>query len=379
MGDDNKVADRDVAEYRRYGFAPSLAFGLGTAHARCLQLLPPIRRRHARLRHSLALQRARAGRAAQLLWLPGRQFPAHQRRHLHRQGRARSQPRDHPAQRAPLLQRSAQRADHRAADVTRLPPAAPTPGCATPATPLSAIMVNRNEINVDSVETMLDDQFDATFRFDTGANPAHAGHRRRRHTRNLRSYAQHHHRRAHHQPARSRRIAALFRHLRFPASQVQVTALTLRRLRARHHGARQQVRSDRRRPLGPLSTPTTTSPIAPASAFTQVVGLPSWRGALVYKPRHERQHLFRRRQFLQSFGRNAFAERGDRQYAAREESDLRRRHEMGSASGKLSVSGSIFRTDKTNAREPDPDNPLLDVSGRTSSASTGSRSPSRDI
>ena len=28
MGDDNKVADRDVAEYRRYGFAPSLAFGL---------------------------------------------------------------------------------------------------------------------------------------------------------------------------------------------------------------------------------------------------------------------------------------------------------------------------------------------------------------
>ena len=28
MGDDNKVADRDVAEYRRYGFAPSLALGL---------------------------------------------------------------------------------------------------------------------------------------------------------------------------------------------------------------------------------------------------------------------------------------------------------------------------------------------------------------
>ncbi len=30
-------------------------------------------------------------------------------------------------------------------------------------------MINRNEINVDSVETMLDDQADATFRFDTGS------------------------------------------------------------------------------------------------------------------------------------------------------------------------------------------------------------------
>ena len=28
MGDDNKVADRDDSEYRRYGFAPSIAFGL---------------------------------------------------------------------------------------------------------------------------------------------------------------------------------------------------------------------------------------------------------------------------------------------------------------------------------------------------------------
>ncbi len=28
MGDDNKIADRDLAEYRRYGFAPSLALGL---------------------------------------------------------------------------------------------------------------------------------------------------------------------------------------------------------------------------------------------------------------------------------------------------------------------------------------------------------------
>ncbi len=28
MGNDNKVADRDDAEYRRYGFAPSLALGL---------------------------------------------------------------------------------------------------------------------------------------------------------------------------------------------------------------------------------------------------------------------------------------------------------------------------------------------------------------
>src|ERR1700722_910590 len=30
-------------------------------------------------------------------------------------------------------------------------------------------------------------------------------------------------------------------------------------------------------------------------------------------------------------------------------------------SGKLSINGSVFRTEKTNAREPDPNNPLLNV------------------
>ena len=38
----------------------------------------------------------------------------------------------------------------------------------TLATPLSAIMVNRNEIRVDSVETYLDEQLDVTARFNTG-------------------------------------------------------------------------------------------------------------------------------------------------------------------------------------------------------------------
>lgn len=42
-------------------------------------------------------------------------------------------------------------------------------------------------------------------------------------------------------------------------------------------------------------------------------------------------------------------------------------YEVGSkwdlASNKFSVNGSIFRTDKFNAREPDPDNPLLNVLG----------------
>src|SRR6202012_4774733 len=30
MGNTNKVADRDIAQYNRYGVAPSLALGLGT-------------------------------------------------------------------------------------------------------------------------------------------------------------------------------------------------------------------------------------------------------------------------------------------------------------------------------------------------------------
>ena len=43
--------------------------------------------------------------------------------------------------------------------------------------------------------------------------------------------------------------------------------------------------SHRRRPVGPFRRGLQPVSVAPAAAFTQIIGLPSWRGALVYKPK----------------------------------------------------------------------------------------------
>ena len=70
-----------------------------------------------------------------------------------------------------------------------------------------------------------------------------------------------------------------------PSTQVQVTAITLRRLRPRHHSAGQQVRSDRRRRAGIASAPNTINPLRRLRRSAASDRLPSWRGALVYKPK----------------------------------------------------------------------------------------------
>ena len=70
MGDLNNVAGRDVAENRRFGIAPSLAFGLGTRDPLDAQLFPSDRRRHSRLRHSVAVQWTGSGESRELLRLP---------------------------------------------------------------------------------------------------------------------------------------------------------------------------------------------------------------------------------------------------------------------------------------------------------------------
>ncbi|MGC2331387.1 MAG: TonB-dependent receptor plug domain-containing protein, partial [Candidatus Acidiferrales bacterium] len=169
MGDDNKVAGRDIGEYRRYGFAPSLALGLGTP---------------TRVIFSYFHQSEDDTPDYGIPWLFA--GPAPVARHNY-----------YGFQEANFLRTNddifTARAEHdlssgitlrnvlrysnelRDAQITEpqtttcpVPPAAPTPNCATEATPLSAIVVNRNQINTHSTESMLDDQLDATLRFDTG-------------------------------------------------------------------------------------------------------------------------------------------------------------------------------------------------------------------
>jgi catecholate siderophore receptor len=157
------------------------------------------------------------------------------------------------------------------------------PAGITLATPLSSIMINRNEINVDSVETMLEDQLDATFKFKTGfvKHEVATGVEAVRETSD---------------PSRNTITGVPTTSLLHPdenqpytgtavrSSQVQVTGMSygVYALDTMHLGNKFELvgggRWDR------FGTEYSQF-VAPAAAFSRVDRMPSWRGALVYKPK----------------------------------------------------------------------------------------------
>ncbi len=101
--------------------------------------------------------------------------------------------------------------------------------------------------------------------------------------------------------------------------------------------------------------------IAPASAFSRVDEMPTWRGAVVYKPVDRGSIYF---DYGTSF--NPSAESLSLSAStANLPPEKNRTYEFGTKwdlpGTRLSFTAAVFRTDKTNAREPDPDNPLLNV------------------
>jgi catecholate siderophore receptor len=106
-----------------------------------------------------------------------------------------------------------------------------------------------------------------------------------------------------------------------------------------------------------------TQSVAPATAFSRVDRLPSWRGAVVYKPKTYGSIYF---DAGNSFNPSAES-LSLTALTANTPPEKSLTFEAGTKwevdSGKFEISGSIFRTDKVNAREPDPNNPLLAVLG----------------
>jgi catecholate siderophore receptor len=101
--------------------------------------------------------------------------------------------------------------------------------------------------------------------------------------------------------------------------------------------------------------------VAPASAYEQVVSKPSWRGGLVYKPVSEGSIYF---DYGTSF--NPSAETLSLSAATSAlPPEKNETFELGAKwaflSEALSVRGAVFRIEQLNAREPDPTDPLLDV------------------
>jgi catecholate siderophore receptor len=358
MGDDNKIADRDLAEYRRYGFAPSLALGLDGP---------------TRVVFSYFHQSEDDTPDYGIPWLFNAPAPVARNNYYGFQDANFLRTNDdiltakieHDVNRAITL-RNVIRYAHEARNAQITEPqttacaATPTPGCATLETPLGSIVVTRNEINVDSVETSLDDQMDATFKFNTGfiRHTLVAGLEGIRETSD---------------PSRDTITGVPTTSLlnpnesqpyagtSTPSSQVQVTAITFGTylLDTLQLGSKFDLIGGGR--WDHFDADYNQS-IAPSAAFTQVIGLPSWRGAMVYKPKPIGSVYFDAGNSFDPSAETLSLSAAN----ANTPPEKNLTFEVGSKwdlAGKLSAVASIFRTDKTNAREPDPNNPLQNVLG----------------
>jgi len=362
MGDDNNVAGRDIAEYRRYGFAPSLAFGLDTA---------------TRVVFSYFHQSEDDTPDYGIPWLFA--GPAPVARHNYYGFREANFLRtnddiltakvEHDLSPGVTLRNVLRYSNEmRDAQITEpqtitcpVPPAAPTPNCATEATPLSAIVVNRNQINAHSVESMLDDQLDATFRFETGAI---------RHTlvtglEGIRETSDPNRNTITGVPTTSLLDpdeSQPYSGTSVPSTQVKVTALTLGvyALDTVELGRKVDLIAGVR--WDDFDADYKQS-IAPASAFTQVIGLTSWRGALVYKLASNGSLYFDAGNSFNPSAESLSLSAATANTPPEKNLTFEGGTKWDLLSGKLSAAGSVFRTDKTNAREPDPNDPLENVLG----------------
>jgi catecholate siderophore receptor len=349
MAHDSKVAGRDIAETRRFGIAPSLGLSLGAT---------------ARLTLSYYRQSANDIPDYGIPWLFNGPAPVDRENYYGFKnanflktnvdiGTARL---EHEFS-GDISLRSQTRYAHykRDAQISE----ARVPAAVTLNTPLESINVIRNQITVNSLETLFINQTDLTARFKTGFI---------RHTLVMGVEA-------------SRETSSP---IRSAFTGVPVTSL---------------LRPDTNQPFSGSSTITSrvntvalsfgayvietmklgekldliggarwdrfdadfTQSVAPILAFKRVDEMTSWRAAIVYKPNSNGSVYF---DYGASFNPSAEALSLSAS-TANLEPEKNRTYEVGSKwelfSRKLSLRGALFRIEKLNAREPDSNNPLLNV------------------
>lgn len=365
MGDDNKVAGRDVAEYRRYGFAPSLAFGLGT----------PTRAIFSYFHQSeddtpdygipwlfngpapVARNNYYGFQDANFLRTNDDIFTARVEHDLNHGITLRNVIRySHEARNAQITE----------PDITECV-TSPVAGCVTLTTPLGAIQITRNQINVDSVETSLDDQMDATFRFSTGSvkHTLVAGLEGIRETSDPTRYSINGvPTTSLLNPNESQPYVSTGSTL---SQQVQVTAETfgVYALDTVSLGSKIDLIGGGRwdRFAADYYNAVPTSGTVGPQGYMQTIGLPSWRGALVYKPKPNGS--------IYLDAGNSFNPSAETLSLSASTTALPPEQSLTFEAGtkwdltahKLSFNGSVFRTDMINARETDPNNSLLTVLG----------------
>ncbi|MEO8430821.1 MAG: TonB-dependent siderophore receptor [Acidobacteriota bacterium] len=349
MANDSQVAGRDVAENRRFGIAPSLALGLGTATRVTAQYF-----------HQSADDIPDYG----IPWLFD--APAPVRRENYYGFRDANEIRtgvdigtlraDHDFGDAVTVTNQTRYAKYsRDVQVTE----ARVLASVVPSTPIDQIIVNRNQIAVRSFESYFTDQLNVTGRFETGAlrHTLVAGLEAGRETS---------------EPVRFAFAEVPTTSLSHPdtsqpftgtpsvTSRVHTEAVTYAAfvLDTVHVSEKWDLTAGLRWDRFQADY---TQSVAPAAAFSRVDEMPSWRGAVVYKPSRSGSVYF---DFGTSF--NPSAESLALSTAtAGTAPEKNRTFEVGTkwelSRGRLSFRAAIFRTEKTGAREPDPNNPLLNI------------------
>lgn len=348
MGDEGNVADRDISENRRWGIAPSLAFGLGTA---------------TRLTFSYFHQTADDIPDYGLPWLFNAPAPVDRSNYYGFQdgsylrtvddiGTARL---EHDFNSSITMREQVRYANY-VRDVRVTEGQIISPSLSTP---LDQLRVDRRQIAVSSVETFFDDQVDATFTFRTGPirHTLVTGIELSRETSD---------------PTRFTYTGVPSTSLVRPTpldpfigtatatSQVQTTALSFGAyaIDTAELSKRWLVTGGARWDLFDVNYEQT---VKPASAFTRVDRMTSWRGALVFKPVPVGSVYFDYGTSFNPSAESLSLTAGSANLPPEEN----RTFEVGSKwdlrHGKLNLAGAVFRTDKTNARETSPTNSLLTV------------------
>jgi len=348
MGDENNVAGRDIAENRRFGIAPSLAFGLGTA---------------TRWTFSYLHQTADDDPDYGIPWLFNQPAPVNRNNYygfkngnfLRTYDDIGTAKVEHDFNSHFTLRDQLRYANY-VRDVQITEPQILNPSLSIP---LNQLQINRNQITANSVETNLDEQLDLISGFQTGfiKHTVTTGVEAGKETSD---------------PRRTTWTGVPTTSLLNPdesqafsgiptmSSNVHTTALTAAAYvldtmeLGKHWDVTGGFRWDR------FDTAYTQS-VSLASAFNRLDQLPTWRSALVYKPVAAGSiYVAAGTSFnpsaeslsLSAANANLPPEK-NLTYEAGTKWDLP--HHL------LSLRTAVFETNKTNAREPDPTNSLLNV------------------
>ena len=351
MGVDQGVAGRDIAENRRFGVAPTIAFGLGTSTRLTLSYL-----------HEQADDNPDYG----IPWLFNGPAPVARHNYygfehgnfLRTDVDIATARLEHDVNSGIKVSNQARYGHYkRAVQITE----AKVAGTVDLETPLEDINVNRNQIAVQSLETYLDDQLDVTLNFNTGLikHSVVTGVEGSRETSSPTRFAW----------ANVPGTSLLnpdesqpFSGTSTVSSDVHAIAISFgayavdtARL-GRHFDLIGGVRWDR------FDTDyNSQSPTAAPSHFSRVDQQPSYRAALVYKPANYGSVYFEYGTSFNPSAETLALSAGTADLAP----EKNKTYEMGTKwdlpSKRLSVDAAVFQTEKENARETSPTNPLLVV------------------